>query len=229
MNGINEVQKEQARDAVKPQVNLVGAFTNTGLSGSVSAGDNPITASQGAMVERLNLLSLQSGLTPLPAVSFGGLPDSLVGGYGATLSNLFGGNYRSVSVGLAMDFNIRNTTAEANLAQAAIAERRLKLQRAQAEQTIGAQVRNAMQAMQTARQRIAAAEAGARAAGQKLESETRLFQTGESTNFLVLTRQNEYADARHRLTVAKLDYNKATVRLAQALGATLRDHGIQLR
>ena len=92
-----------------------------------------------------------------------------------------------------------------------------------------AQVRNALQALQTARQRIAAAEASARAAGEKLQSELRLFQTGESTNFLVLTRQNEYADARHRALAARLDYNKSVARSEQALGKTLEAHGVSLR
>ena len=57
----------------------------------------------------------------------------------------------------------------------------------------------------------------------------RLFQTGESTNFLVLTRQNEYTDARRRSLVAKLDFNKAVARLEQAMGATLESHHITLK
>ena len=105
----------------------------------------------------------------------------------------------------------------------------MKLQQAQAEQTIEAQVRNALQALRTAEQRITAADASARAAQEKLASETRLFQTGESTNFLVLTRQNEYTDARRRSLVAKLDYNKAVARLEQAMGATLESHHITLK
>ncbi|MGH9723196.1 MAG: TolC family protein, partial [Bryobacteraceae bacterium] len=127
------------------------------------------------------------------------------------------------------DWTPRNHTAEANLAQSVIAERRLKLQRAQIEQAIAAQVRNSLQALQTARQRIAAAQTSARAAKEKLDSEVRLFQTGESTNFLVLTRQNEFADSRRREVVANLDFNKAISSLAQAVGTTLRDHKIDVK
>jgi HAE1 family hydrophobic/amphiphilic exporter-1 len=90
-------------------------------------------------------------------------------------------------------------------------------------------VRNALQAIQTARQRIAAAEASARAAREKLDSETRLFQTGESTNFLVLTRQNEYADSRRRAVAARLDFNKAVASLERALGTTLAAHQVTLK
>ncbi|MEJ7605365.1 MAG: hypothetical protein WKF37_03650 [Bryobacteraceae bacterium] len=38
--------------------------------------------------------------------------------------------------------------------------------------------------------------------GEGKATVVRLFQTGESTNFLVLTRQNEYADSRRREVVA---------------------------
>ena len=43
----------------------------------------------------------------------------------------------------------------------------------------------------------------------------------------MLTRQNEYADARHRLLVARLDYNKAIAQLEVALGGTLEAHKIE--
>jgi outer membrane protein TolC len=110
-----------------------------------------------------------------------------------------------------------------------VTERRLKLERAQLEQAIEAQVRNAMQSIETARQRIAAAAAGERAAKDKLESEERLFLTGESTNFLVLTRQNEFADARRRRVAADLELNKAVSRLHHATGSTLASHRVSLK
>jgi HAE1 family hydrophobic/amphiphilic exporter-1 len=226
---INDVQRRQAADQVKPQVNLVASYVSSGLAGTVRAGDNPFSASNTALYQRLNQLSAQAGLAPLPPPSFGSLPDRLVGGYGSTLANLFAGRYQSVQAGLQIDFTFHNNAAEAALAQTAIADRRIKLQRAQLSQAIEAQVRNAVQAMQTAHQRIAAAEASVRAAKEKLDSETRLFQTGESTNFLVLTRQNEYTDSRHRLLVAQLDRNRAVSRLDQALGATLSRHGIKVK
>ncbi|MGB9606691.1 MAG: TolC family protein, partial [Bryobacteraceae bacterium] len=113
-------------------------------------------------------------------------------------------------------------------AQARLAERRLALEQARLEQLIQMQVRNALQALETARQRIRAAEASARAAKDKLDSEGRLFQAGESTNFMVLTRQNEYADSRRREVVARLEANKAVSRLRQAMGLTLEAYGIKL-
>ncbi|HWB98916.1 MAG TPA: TolC family protein [Bryobacteraceae bacterium] len=226
---INQVEQRQNADQVKPMVNLNAGYGSSGLGGSIRPGIDPFTQSSLATYTRLNQLSELAGLAPITIPNVGGVPGSLVGGYGTTLSNLFGGRYQSVQVGLSLDLTIRNRTAEANLAQSAIGERRLKLQKRQVEQVIEMEVRNAMQALETARQRRVAAEAGARAAREKLESETRLFQTGESTNFLVLTRQNEYADSRHRELVARLDFNKAVARLQQAIGSTLQSHRITLK
>jgi HAE1 family hydrophobic/amphiphilic exporter-1 len=223
------VQKALRADQVKPQLNLVAGYGNTGLGGSVSDRQNPFTASSIASAQRLNELSLRAGLSPLPPQNVGGSPEFLVGGYGTTLSNLFSGRFQTLQAGLSLDLNLRNRTAEANLAQSEIAERRLKLEETRLRQAIEAQVRNSLQALATARQRIAAAEASARAAKDKLDSEVRLFQSGESTNFLVLTRQNEYADSRRRALAARLDANKAIARLRQALGTTLDSHQIKLQ
>jgi HAE1 family hydrophobic/amphiphilic exporter-1 len=177
----------------------------------------------------LNRLSAEAGLPPVDPPGFGSLPGQLIGGYGSTLANLFGGRYQGIQAGLQIDFTFRNNAAEAQVAQTVIGERRIRLQREQVAQGIEAQVRNAAQAIQTAKQRIAAAEASVRAAKEKLDSETRLFQTGESTNFLVLTRQNEYTDSRHRLLVAQLDFNRAVARLDQAIGQTLERHNVTVK
>jgi HAE1 family hydrophobic/amphiphilic exporter-1 len=97
------------------------------------------------------------------------------------------------------------------------------------EQSVEGDVRNALQAIETARQRITASQAAEAAAREKLESEGRLFQTGESTNFLVLTRQNEYLDSRRRVVVAQLERNRAIARLEQVIGSVLSTHNITLK
>lgn len=66
-----------------------------------------------------------------------------------------------------------------------------------------------------------AAAQGSHAAREKLDSEQRLFANGESTNFLVLTRQNEYSEAKQRALAARLDFNKAVARFDAAVGETL--------
>jgi outer membrane protein TolC len=191
---------------------------------------NPFSDSFTGIVGRLNQLSSAAGLQPLPPVGGGGaIPSGLVGGYGQSLSNLFSGSYGTIQASLTLDWTPRNNAAESAIAQTVITERRLGLLRKQAEQNIEAQVRKALQSIATSEQRVAAAEASAKAAKEKLDSETRLFQTGESTNFFVLTRQNELSDSRRRTVIATLEFNKAVARLHLALGKTLETHSITLK
>jgi outer membrane protein TolC len=224
---INDLQKNYAHNQTRPQIDIVGQYLLTGFAGTPLTGSNPFTDSQAAIYDRLNYLSAQEGLPPLTPMT-GSLPEFMNGGYGTNLANLFGGRYQSFQAGISLDLTIRNRTANANYAQTLIAERRLKLEEARAEQLIEAQVRNALQGIASSRQRIAAGEASVKAAREKLESETRLYQTGESTNFLVLTRQNELADSRRRYILAMLDFNKSIARLQQAVGNTLAENRIVL-
>jgi len=226
---VNDVQTQFNKDQLKPQINLIGNYTNAGLAGAIGTADNPFSSSNGPLYERLNRLSATAGLPPLQPPSFGSLPGFLVGGYGQALQSLFGGRFPSVQVGVQFDLNLRNQTAQANLAQTVIADKRLNLEKTRAEQIIDMQVRNALQSLQASRQRITAATAAVTASQEKLDSESRLFQTGESTNFLVLTRQNELLESRRRAVVAQLEFNKAAARLEQAKGETLETYKISVR
>jgi HAE1 family hydrophobic/amphiphilic exporter-1 len=229
----NDVQKKVARESTKPQVNLTANYSNTGLAGAQppASSSGGFAAAFTPLVGRLNDLSTLAGLPLLPPINLGGggVPPSFIGGYGQGVSNMFSGKYQTFQAGLAVEWNPRNRTAESQLEQAAINEKRLKLMRMQIEQGITAEVRTALQALETSRQRITAARASEKAAAEKLESEIRLYQTGESTNFLVLTRQNELIDSRRRVVSAVLLLNKAVARVQQALGNTLDANKITLQ
>lgn len=224
----NQVQAALAKDQRKPQVNLVAGYSTAGLAGTINTAPNPFEGLNAPLNNRVNQLSVLAGLPPLPTGGFLAPPDRFLGGYGRALSNLGGGSFYTVQGGIQVEWNPRNRSADAELAQTAIAERRLKLQRMLAEQGVEAEVRNALQALESAQARIVAAQASERAAQEKLESEIRLFQTGESTNFLVLTRQNDLLDSRLRAVIAVLEYNRAVARLEQATGLTLEAHRIAL-
>jgi len=202
----NGVETKLNADLTRPQVNVVASYTLSGMAGTTHA--------------------LPSSLANLGVAS--ALPSSASGGAGASLASLFAGDYQSVQVGLEVNFTPRNRTARANLADDAIARKRLELMHTRAEQAVAAEVRNALQALDTARQRVRASDSAARSAREKLESESRLFATGESTNFLVLTRQNEYSDARRRQVEAQSALAKAVAQYQTATATILSDRQIQV-
>ncbi len=221
----NDVVNRQNADLMKPRVDLVAGYTLAGLAGHIRAGD-PFTDALTPLYGRVDALSAAAGLPAVAVPAGTTLPASVAGGLGGSLNSLFRGNYQTVQVGVSLDLTVHNRAAEANLAEAAIASKRLRLMRVRAEQSIEAQVRDSLQALDTARQRMRAAEASARASSDKLASETRLFAAGGTTNFLVLTRQNEYSAARRRVVDAEASLGKAVSRYHATVGSTLAAWGM---
>jgi HAE1 family hydrophobic/amphiphilic exporter-1 len=223
---LNELDRELQTDRTKPRVDLVASYGQIGLAGGRRAGEDPFSGLNQPLYERINELSQGQNLPPLPSPSFGALPPGLVGNYGSALGNMFEPKYRVVRAGVEIEFTHRNRTAQAELARALIERRRLRADRERIVQQIQAEVRNALQSLQTARQRLAAARAAVTARRERLESEAFMFERGSSTNFLVQTRQNEYSAARGSEARARVDLNLAIAEYHRATGVTLETWGI---
>ena len=210
-------------------MNLVGNYSLAGLGGKLNTAPDPITESTIPLINQLNAILGPLGEPAVTAPTLGRLPNTVIGGYGTDLYTLFSGRYQTVQAGLQVDLTFRNRAAKAALEESVITEHRQKLEQAREEQAVQSEIRDAVEEMAIARQRRTAAESGERAARDKLESETRLFETGESTNFLTLTRQNEFSEAGRRLLIATLEWNKAVSRLQRSTGTTLSENHVALQ
>jgi HAE1 family hydrophobic/amphiphilic exporter-1 len=103
---------------------------------------------------------------------------------------------------------------------------RIQNQREQTEQTIEAEVRNAVQALKSAEARLNAAAASRAAAEQLYASEERQFRAGTTTLYLVLQRQTELLAARGRELQAQTDLNKAISEFQHSTGNTLSANNV---
>ncbi len=228
----NEVNTRFFREQTRPEINLVGTYTTAGLAGqTVPSGPNPLTSGLQPLLDRLNTLSGLQGLPALPVISAGGssVPELLVGGYGQSLGNLLGQNFPTFQVGVQISLPFRNQTAEANLASSLADARRIGLQRQALELAIQADVRNAMQAVQSAQSRLAASEDARRSAEEQYASEQRRFQAGTSTVFFVLQRQTAMIATRTQYARAEADLGGAISQLERATGGNLKAHNINLK
>jgi HAE1 family hydrophobic/amphiphilic exporter-1 len=230
---INQIDTRFFRDQSKPQVDLIGTYTSVGLAGStVTPTINPNTSANALLRERVNELSTLAGLTPLETTTGTGgssVNPNLIGGYPKSLSNLLGNDYPTYRVGVRVELPFRNRTAQANLGRSLAEGRRIVNQRAQAEQLIEADVRNATQTLRSAEARLASAAATRSSAEQQFESEQRQFKAGTTTVFLVLQRQNELLAARGRELQAQTDLNKAIAEFQRATGNTLGANNVSVR
>ncbi|HEV2707827.1 MAG TPA: TolC family protein [Pyrinomonadaceae bacterium] len=232
---INEIDTRYFREQTRPQVDLVGTYTTSGLAGSVvqntggtTGGGNP--SANALLRQRVNELSTLAGLPPLDATTGGGsVPQNLVGGLPQSLANLVQQDFPTYRVGVRVSLPFRNRTAEANFGRSVAVGNRIKNQRAQAEQLVEADVRNALQSLRSAEARLASAAAARSSAEQQYESEQRQFRAGTTTVYLVLQRQTELLAARGRELQAQTDLNKAVSEFQRATGNTLDANRVSVR
>lgn len=193
---VNAIDEKYYRDQKKPEINIVGSYTAQGLAGTVTS------------------------------IGTGRVPENLIGGYGTSLGNLIQLDYPSYRLGVTISLPWRNRVAEANLGRVLAEKTRIANQRAQAEQIIEAEVRNALQALRSAEARLQSAAATRSSAEQLYQSEQRQFQAGTTTFFLVSQRQTELVAARGRELQAQTDLNRAISEFQRAIGSTLEVNNV---
>jgi HAE1 family hydrophobic/amphiphilic exporter-1 len=223
-----EIDVRFFQDQLQPQIDLVGGVTLSGLAGTVlSRGPNPLTAGTVVLQERVNELSRQAGLPILPPASTGTIPGLLIGGLGQSFQTLADGSFPSARLDVVFRLPLRNRTARANATIATLRLDQVSAQRAQVEQAIEAEVRNALEAVQSARGRLGAARAASASAQALYDSEQRQFDAGASTVFLVFQRQTALVTALARLLQAETDVQNAVALLRKALGEGLEHWNIR--
>jgi HAE1 family hydrophobic/amphiphilic exporter-1 len=227
---INELDTRLAREQTKPQLDFVGSYGVVGLAGTFNSAavNNPLTAANAQVRDRVNALSLLAGLPALPPTATQTLPPQLIGGLPQSLENLALSRYNNFRVGVQLNLPIRNRTAEAQLGRSLVERDRIKTQREQLEQLIQIDVRNALQETRTAESRLRAAAAARDASEQQYASEQRRFDAGQSTIFLVLERQTALTTARGNELRAQTELNKAIAELQRATGNALEANHVQV-
>jgi HAE1 family hydrophobic/amphiphilic exporter-1 len=193
-----------ARDSLKPRLDLVAGYTMRGLGGSQN--------------ERA---------FPLPGLPVT-VPDQLTGGIGNAYQTLAQQKFPDATVGVTFELPIGRRAARGQLGAAEADRRRTTTAIAEMQARIAVEVSNAATALETASGRMQAARAGLSAAETQLRAEQDRFSVGATTNFFVLTRQNDLATAQLAEISALVDYRTALTELARAKGTLLRDRNIRV-
>lgn len=232
---INDLEIGFLRDQTRPQVDLNTTFSIDGLSrsGSNASVTTPLLTSQADLFLFNNLNATRSALSlPLitnPTIVIPPGPGFLFGGFGQSLRNLFRIDSPNFSVGVTFQLPLRNRTAKANLEGAKIQQGQLKAQTLAQEQAIIVDVRNAVQSVETARQRVLTARRARENAEIQLEGERLLYEAGRSTPFLLFQRENALTNARNAEIRAETDFNKSLAELQRVTATTFRANNIEVR
>jgi outer membrane protein len=243
---VNDIDLQFFRNQTKPRVDFNAGFSLNGFAQNLPAnnfgtntfpliGGDPNSNSAAFLLQQLNatraVLSGVAGnpiLNPIvsPNINTNTTADSTVGGYTQALRNLFTRRAPIFSLGVTFELPLNNKTAKADLAGAKIERSQIEARTRKQEEIVIAEVRNAVQAVETARQRIQSATAARQNAEIQLQGEQKLYEVGRSTTFLLFQRENALANARNAEIRAQTDYNKALAELQRATSTTLRSNNI---
>jgi len=165
---------------------------------------------------RLNASYAANGLGGTQVLRTGGFPGTIVGPgditpFGTVLSQLFGRDFPTWSVGVSVSYPIGESSEQANLARA-------KLERAQSGERLKSaearailQVRDAAWKIEMNAKRIETTRAARELAEQRLDAERKRYEVGMSTSFLVIQAQRDLSQAKTNELGAVLAYDLSLV------------------
>jgi outer membrane protein TolC len=144
---------------------------------------------------------------PFPGVVTGRLNT----GFGDVLGQQFRHDFATWSVGVTMSYPIGRSTEKAGLARAEIERKQAAHAIASLQLRIAETIRQAARQVQSTAERIDAARAGETLAAQRFAVESRRFEAGLSTTFLVTQAQRDLLQAQVSLLQATLDHQSSLV------------------
>jgi outer membrane protein len=147
---------------------------------------------------------------------------------GSGLRQITNGDFPSWTVGFQLGIPITNIGARAEAKRAELNVERSSTDKANLEQTIMIDARQAVRNIDTAAQQISATKTAREAAEQNYQAERKRYENGMSTNFNVLQIQGQLDDARRRELQALVGYEKFVADYHRAVGDLLETRNIQV-
>jgi outer membrane protein TolC len=171
----------------------------------------------------------RNGLLPQLDFQASAGPTATAAGPGTALEQMVTFDAFEVSAGLVFSMPIGNRASEGAAAAAAGNLRKARLGEADVDAQIKVAVIKAHNLVLSAQKRIDVLAKASELARVNLDAEKARFEVGRSTNFEVLKRQEELAEAELAQARAEIDYAKALTSLESLTGDLLPRYGIELK
>jgi outer membrane protein TolC len=150
------------------------------------------------------------------------------GGFGSSMSQLFGFGYPGYGGTLSLTLPIKNRGGQANLGNALVSRTRDLYSSGQVREQITREVRNAIYQLDEAKQALSAGTTSFELAQKTLASEQRKYELGAETNFFVLDAQTRLAQAELTLLQTQVNYRVALAAVGHSTGDLLTPYHVQI-
>jgi len=150
------------------------------------------------------------------------------GGFGSSMSQLFGFDYPGYGGTLSLTLPLRNRGGQAALGTALVSRTHDLYSSGQIREQITREVRDAVHQLDEARMALAAGSTSFDLAQKTLTSEQRKFELGAETNFFVLDAQTRLAQAELILLQTQVNYRIAIAAVGHSTGDLLAPYHVKI-
>jgi outer membrane protein len=150
-------------------------------------------------------------------------------GLGTSLGQVFHFTYPAYGATLSLNLPLKNHSAEADLADAAVSRRRDQYQQRRTTQNITLEVTNAVHALEQAKLSMEASKVALDLAEKTLHADERKYELGAETVFFVLDAQTQLAQAELNLIQSQINFQIAVSELDHATGDLMEHHHVEIK
>jgi outer membrane protein len=201
---IDDLNMKVAKNSMKPEFNLLGNYSSQGRGGT--------------FYQRTNVFS--------DAGASSTIINTIPGGFGNALEQMFGFGYPIYSFGLQLRLPIRNRRATADLADAMIQKKRDMLQVRNVEQQIRLEVLQAVSQVEASKNNVKLAAIAQDFAQKRYDAEQKKYELGTSQIFFVLQAQQDLVNAQSVLVRESVNYRRNLLNLLRRTGELLEERGV---
>ena len=203
---VDELSITQARNALLPNLSLLGNYQSNGRGGVFVARTNVFNQGVASSV-----------LTTIP----GGLTDSL--------GQLFGFGFSTYQLGLRLTLPIKNRAASADMADALVRKKQDTLTLRSTEQTIRLDILNAITNVDSSKKSVELAKTARDFAVKALDAENQKYELGTELQQFVINAQRDLAAAELSVVTNQVSLRRNLLNLLIKMGTLLDERGIVIQ
>jgi len=208
-----ELQLNMLKNNRKWQVNLTGQFGSSGAAGPQSCQRNQFTGGCNLGPDDKPILTIKP---------------SMVGGFGTVNKTLFTEGALNWQVSFNVNVPLRNRSIDAQIANQNITRRRELMNVRKDEQNIQAEIKDAIQTLESNRRQIEVAKVSVGLNEAQLDAEQKRYEAGLSENYRVLEQQNNLAQQEVSYLQALINYKRAIIALQRSMYTLLEANDFEI-
>lgn len=204
---VDELNIKSSVNALRPDLSFSASYSSSGRGGT--------------FYDRSNVFAGDGSSSTIVNVTPGGFSDAL--------NQLFGFNYPVYGFTLSLRLPLRDSAAQANLADALVTKKTDALRVRDAEQTVRLEVLNAATQVESSKASVRLATIARDLAQKTYEAELKKYELGTNIMFIVLDAQNRLTLAQSRLLTESVGYRRNQLSLLRTTGELLEQRGVAVQ